>query len=362
MKTILHLIETSGPGGAENMLINLVRNLDSNRYKSIICLLKDGWLNSQLQTLGFQTAVVAQEKSYDFNWFSRIKEVLRQNSVDLMHSHEFAMNSYGSILSCLTDIPIVATVHGKNYYPAKYRRRIAYFFVSKQARMVAVSLDLKNFLTKKLAIRSEDVLVIHNGIDPENYRECDDKDTLRKELDIPIEQPVIGTVGNLYPVKDHKTLLRAAAMITTSFDGATFLIAGRGQLLEELQREAASLGIEKNIRFLGFRNDIPRLLHAMDVFVLPSISEGLPLSVLEAMAAGRPVVASDVGGIREVITDGVTGFLIPPGAPEKLADKLLTLLHRPHAAASMGLAGRARIQQYFSVQKMVREYAALYAC
>ena len=138
------------------------------------------------------------------------------------------------------------------------------------------------------------------------------------------------------------------------------LVAGEGEELAVLQEEALNLGIQENVKFLGFREDVPSLLRAMDVFLLPSLSEGLPLSVLEALALQKPVVASDVGGIPEVVEDGITGYLVPPKNPQALADKILLLLRNPQLAAEFGKEGRKSVEQAFSLEHMIQEYQSLY--
>lgn len=360
MKNVLYLIETSGPGGAENILISLVKNLDRSRYRSFVCLLRDGWLKTQLESLGIETIVVPQYGALDILWLFRIYRLLKHRSIHVMHAHEFAMNVYGSFLSSVTGIPIVATVHGKDYFWVKWRRRLAYRFVARQSVMVSVSEDLKQFVTQRAAINPDRVRIVHNGIDLYRYAESDRPNTVRKELKINDNQPVIGTVGNLYSVKGHTYLLRACAVVARVFPDFVLLVAGRGDQLGALEEEARSLGILGNIRFLGFRDDVPCLLQAMDVFVLPSVSEGLPLSILEAMALGKPVVASNVGGIPEVVKDGITGYLVPPKDPEPLAEKILLLLHHPQVAVYLGQSGRKRVHEAFSLEEMIQKYQRLY--
>lgn len=360
MKNVLHLIETSGPGGAEKVLIRLVENLDRSRYRSLVCLLRDGWLKAQLQSRGIETIVNPQHRSLDFHWLFRLARLLRNRSIHVMHAHEFAMNVYGSILSRMTGIPIVATVHGKNYYWSKWRRCLAYQFVARQSVMVAVSEDLRQFVTQRLAIHPDNIRVVHNGVHLRQHAVSDRRNTIRKEMGINGSQPCIGTVGNLYAVKGQTYLLRACAAVAKEFPDFVLLVAGRGEQLESLEEEARSLGIERNVRFLGFREDVPALLDAIDVFVLPSVSEGLPVSILEAMARGKAVVASNIGGIPEVVKDGMTGYLVPPSDPEALTAKILLFLHHPQLAADMGESGRKRVQEAFSLDKMVQEYQSLY--
>lgn len=360
MKNVLHLIETSGPGGAENVLIRLVENLDRSRYRSLVCLLRDGWLKAQLQSRGIETIVNPQHRSLDFHWLFNLARLLRNRPIHVMHAHEFAMNVYGSILSRMTGIPIVATVHGKNYYWSKWRRCLAYQFVARQSVMVAVSEDLRQFVTQRLAIHPDNIRVVHNGVHLRQHAVSDRRNTIRKEMGINGSQPCIGTVGNLYAVKGQAYLLRACAAVAKEFPDFVLLVAGRGEQLESLEEEARSLGIERNVRFLGFREDVPALLEAMDVFVLPSVSEGLPVSILEAMALGKAVVASNIGGIPEVVKDGTTGYLVPPSDPAALTAKILLLLHHPQLAADLGESGRKRVQEVFSLDKMVQEYESLY--
>lgn len=360
MINILHLIETSVPGGAEKMLLSLVENLDMHRYKSSILLLQDGWLNVQLQKRGFKTILIPQNRSYDFSWLFQMMRVLRDSSVDVMHAHEFAMNTYGSFASVLTGIPIITTVHGKNYYWEKWRRRSAYRLAAKHSKMVAVSEDLKQFLVREVSIKPETIRVLYNGIDSHLYDLNGTGTDIRKQLGINEKQCLIGTVGSLDTVKGHSYFLKAAAKIVETSMDTMFIVAGSGNLLKSLKKETSLLGIEKNVIFLGFREDIPSVLQCMDIFVFPSLSEGLPLAVLEAMAAGKPVVATDVGGIPEVIGDGQTGFLVPPKNPDLLAEKITFLIRDRALRSRFGHSGRARVQKEFSLQNMVEEYQLLY--
>ena len=361
MRTILHLIESSELGGAEKMLVSLVERLDKSQYKSIICLHEDGWLNVQLQKMGFETATIPQNRSFDVRWLLTILSLIKKRKIILIHAHEFAMNVYGSMASAMTGIPIITTVHGKNYYWEKWRRRLAYRFASKQSTMVAVSEDIKKFLNEKVGIKNGRIITIYNGINTDAYYPDNElRGRIRKEFGINSMQPVIGTVGSLSPVKGHTYLLKAAAIVTKTFPDAVFLVAGGGELLGQLQIEASQLGIEKKLIFLGPREDIRALLQDVDIFILPSLSEGLPLSVLEAMACAKPVVATNVGGIPEVIMDGQTGFSVPPRNPEALAEKILLLLKNKSFAEKFGRAGNERVRKEFTFENTWIKYQKLY--
>jgi len=342
------------------MLISLVENLDKTRYRSLVCLLKDGWLNNQFRQRGFETVIIPQRSGLDLRWVTECVKVLQSRSVDLLHAHEFTMNVYGSMAAWKTGIPIITTVHGKSYYGDKGRRRLAYRLVAKNAfRMVAVSENIKQLLMEKVGIQPTRLATIYNGIDSKRYTSSESS-RIREELGISNTAPVVGAVGNLYPVKGHTYLLRAAVHVLRHFPDAIFPIIGRGELLPALQKEAMDLGITNNILFLGFREDIPNLLQTMDIFVLPSLSEGLPLSVLEAMASGKPVVVTRVGGNAEVVSDGETGFLIEPKDPEALASKIILLLKDKSLGHHLGRNGQKRVSEKFSVERMVQSYQQLY--
>lgn len=360
-KTILHLIETSGPGGAEKMLISLVENLDKSRYQSLIGLLRDGWLNTQFRLRGFETVIIPQRRGLDAGWVYKCIKLIRQKHVDLLHAHEFTMNVYGSIAAWNTGVPVITTVHGKGYYGDNWWRRLAYRFVARQVfQMVAVSVDIRRLLIERIGVRSHNLVTIYNGIDSKAYCPSEGREQMRKELGIAETAPVIGTIGNLYPVKGHTYLLKAAGRVVRMFPESLFLIVGRGGLLQNLQEEARQFGIERNVRFLGFREDIPNLLQAMDLFVLPSLSEGLALSLLEAMSAALPVIATDVGGNPEVVLDGETGFLVPPKDPESLALKIMFLFRNRSLAQKLGVNGQQRVEEKFNLERMVSAYQQFY--
>jgi glycosyltransferase involved in cell wall biosynthesis len=361
-KTVLFTIETSGPGGAEKMLISLADSLDRARFRPVVCLLRPGWLLDQLRARGLTTHVVPLARTADPAWVRSMRTLLRDEQVAVMHAHEFYMNSYCALLSRLTGVPSVTTVHGRNYSGDKWYRRAAYRAVARNSRMIAVSDGIADFLEQSVGVPRRRQTIIRNGIDCQAFAASDRvRAEVRAELGLLAHQPVIGCLGNLYPVKGHTHLIDAAAVVCRRFPDAVFLFAGRGQLLDSLQRQAAALGIAGNMRFLGFREDSARLLSAMDIFAMPSLSEGLPLSILEAMAAERAIVASAVGGIPEVIVDGSQGLLVPAGDHGALARAILSHLDDRPRAAAMSAAARAKVVADFSLATMTGTYERLYS-
>jgi glycosyltransferase involved in cell wall biosynthesis len=356
-RKVLQLIETSGPGGAEKMLVNLVGELSKGEFHPIVCLRKEGWLNNQLQESGCETKIVPHNGYINSAWFRQLSKLIQAEEICVIHAHEFAMNTYGSILSGLTGVPVITTVHGKSYYHEMWRRRFAYRLIARWSKMVAVSEDIRTFLITQVGIKEDRVVTIHNGIDVKAYRDRSQGESAQQNGRT---EYVIGAVGSLYPVKGHTYLLKALAIVLKSQPHVVCKIAGQGRLLHQLQAEAADLGIANQVTFLGLRHDIPQILQSIDVFVLPSLSEGLPLSVLEAMAAGKAVIATDVGGISEVVQNERTGFVVPPKDPEALASRILQLMADQAVAKRLGRAGREQVKRDFSLSTMTKQYETLY--
>lgn len=360
LQTILYLSTSSGPGGAERVISNLSASLDPARYRAILCLFRPGWIQEHTENRGVRTYVIPTQGMFDWRWVLRVKRLLKDEHVDLIHAHEFDANVQGTFVAALSGVPLVATVHGKNYFWEKLRRRLAYQWVSRNATMVAVSENLKQFIVEKVGVDSGHVKVVYNGVDLLPHCGPADIDQCRKELDLPTGDQIVGVVGNLYPVKGHQYLIAAIPAVLAKCPNTTFIFAGRGQLEGELKEQAHQLGVAQKVRFLGLRQDIPRILAVLHAFVLPSLSEGLSMAILEAMVAGKPVIATDVGGNPELVEDSETGYLVPSQNSQALADRLISLLMNRDRALQFGKVGQLRAQGQFSLRTMVREYQGIY--
>jgi glycosyltransferase involved in cell wall biosynthesis len=361
---VLHLIESSEPGGAEAVLLSIAKGLRDKGHTSVAGLLQPGWLHDELKQCGIPTVLVDQRRAYDLGCLRTLSRLVRRLQIDIIHSHEFMMNVYGSLAGSYEGVPVISTVHGKNYYPLRRRRRLAYrIIVSRLSTMVAICEDMKRFLTARIGIPKDSILTVHNGIDSRPFERAAGEAAVaatKRELSIPADSPVVGTVGMLVPEKDHSTFLKAAQLVVRQWPGAIFLVIGSGRLQDSLMAEASRAGIENRVRFAGFRSDIAALLHAMDVYVCSSVSEGLSLSILEAMAAAKPVVATDVGGNPELVVDDATGFVVPARDPSRLAERITFLLEHDELARELGRNGQRRVEQRFTLGHMVDSYEALY--
>lgn len=359
---ILQLLESSGIGGAEQVVVDLCGHLRTDGHQVSVVTLKSGWMTKKLSEIKVESMIIENRRSVDPRFFRELVRIIRERRVDLIHSHEFLMNMYGTAASMVTRRPIVATVHGKGYYIDKWRRRAVYRLVARRAfRTVAVSEDLKRHLVERIRLAPSDIAVICNGVDLERFRTGDEEQSRRLRHEFGLSGIVVGAIGNLYPVKGHIHMIRAARLILDQFDEANFVVIGKeteysGRLREEVER----LRLTDRFRFLGFRDDVPEILHLIDIFVLPSNEETFSIVTTEALAASKPVVATRCGGPEGIITDGKNGFLVPPGNPEQLAEKVLELIRNPSLRRAFGEEGFRLVREKFTTQAMFCNYRRLY--
>jgi glycosyltransferase involved in cell wall biosynthesis len=343
------------------MLVRLATGLGPG-YRSEAALIRDRWLGATLRGRGVPVTILRYASHRFAVTLRDLVKLIRARGVAVLHTHEFFMNTLGLMASRLTGVPFVATVHGRNYYSDRARRRIAYRLIGRFAgRLVTVSEANKRFLAERVGIPPRRVQVIPNGVPLDDKASAAARSALRESLGLNQDHAIIGTLGSLYPVKGHSYLIDAAPAILGRFPQAVLLIVGQGGLREELEADAARLGIAARVRFLGHREDVHDLLSIYDIFVLPSLSEGMPLALLEAMAAGLPAVASQVGGVTEVLEDRKTGFLVPPGDSRALADAIMTLLGNPPLANELAAAARQMAATRFSLAGMLRAYEGVYS-
>ena len=290
---------------------------------------------------------------------SAMRDASGGDGIGVVHSHEFAMAVYGAAAARRVNAAHVITMHGGRYYAERWRRRAALRWAARRSNaLVAVSRATGTDLSKTLGLDAKAVTVVPNGIP---FR-SGSRARLRQELGVADDAILIVAIGNLYPVKGHRVLLRALAGLPRGVTAATWhlAIAGRGgeeSALRALSREA---GLERQIHLLGFRSDVPDILAAADIFVMPSLSEGLPLALVEAMAASLPVIASDVGGIPEVAERNAEALLVAPGDAAALTAALARLLGDGALRASLGAAAHGRAIRDFSIDRMGDAYERLY--
>lgn len=361
---ILHLIQTSGPGGAEKLLLSLTQN-SNDKYTHKVGLLKNGWLCKKLQDRGVAVKIIPSGGSFDIKLIRGLVNLVKKEKIDLIHSHLLDMNFYSCLAAYFAKVPHISTEHGDVHHASKtidLKTKAKAKAISRFSdRIVFVSEFTKESFRTIATVSDEKAVVIYNGIDPERYEIPVDIRIKKAEIGIKQDEFVIGNVGNLYPVKGQIYLIKAAKIVLKEFPKTKFLIIGRGELENHLKKEANALGIESHIKFLGFREDVKELLKIMDIYVLPSLSEGLPLSLIEAMASKVPVVATGVGGIPEVIGDGINGFLITPADSDALASKIIHLLKDRSFADNFVAQSHKKIQKEFNLHTMLNKYSEIYS-
>jgi len=361
--TILHTIETGGPGGAETVLLNLVSNLDTSRFRSLVLLPGGRWLPGQLQERKIPTVIAKSNAWYDLHLPRAMAHWVRREGVDLIHSHLPDQNFYSCCVGRLTACKVIVTYHGTPglFTNKGMRGAIKSWLVRHAATAVVVVSDYLRRLFVEAGFPAEKIVRIYNGVDLNRFaRGAGGR--LRGELGFPDNARLIGMVANLRPSKGYEYFVQAARQVTDSIPEARFVVVGERE--EGIARQLESLlrqwGLEDRFAFLGFRADVPEILADLDVFVLSSVSEGLSIATIEAMAAGKPVVVTRSGGPPEVVEDGRTGLLVPPADPQALASRICELLRNPGLAATLSRNARAEAESRFSLARMIREYESLY--
>lgn len=363
MKKLLYLIESDDPGGAENVTLALTKHF-RHQYHIVIGCLWRGWIYNQLIAIGLDPIVIPTDSGpVDFKLLHHLIRLIKRERISLIHSHLFDINFYSSVAGKIAKVPHLCTEHGDIHHPLKTSKKNLI-----KAKILSLCSDKIVFVSKytKTAFCNISKLpkgksaVIYNGIELCNFGKSIDIKKKKIQLGLRLEDPVVGSVGSLYPVKGQIYLLKAAKKLLQKFPNVKIIIIGRGELENKLKEEAKNLNITDHVLFLGFREDTHELLKAMDVFVLPSLSEAMPLALIEAMACGLPTIASNVGGISEVIDDGLTGFIIPPADPEALADRITYLLENPQCAIEIGKKALQKVKANFDLQTMIKNYSSIY--
>ena len=362
---ILWLVDHLGYGGAihgaATYYLNTIPLLNKSDFNAILCVLrKKDSLTKQFEDKGINICHLGRNK-FDPRTLFDINKIIRKENINIIHAHGYGSANFGRLIKIINKIPVIVHAHDDDRnYPLP--QKIAdYLLRNLTDQAIAISEAVRVSCIKKRNIREEKVIVLLNGI-PLNDFVAPDKsriEKVRKRLGIKQESNVIGTVARLREEKGVKYLIQSAVKILDTFQDAVFLIAGDGPLRNELVDLTKKLGLENKVVFAGFCEDIPSILSIINIVVVPSISEGLGIAVLEAMAMGKPIVATSVGGIIEILRDGETGLLIPPKDPSIMADKINFLINNKNEARRLGLNAKeeSKIHDNIAhVQKLGQKY------
>lgn len=356
--TILQLIHSDGYGGAESMLLSLHQQLRERDICCLVGLIGGGWLSDHLQTQSEDFISLKFKHTADYGLIREIREVISQRKVDLIHTHSTRMNFYGGVAAHLSQVPVVATFHGKDFQ-GRWKGLWQMAVTHCSDRLVAVSEDLSREMHRR-KWPSRLIQVIPNGIEPGNSPTNLEREHARRELGIDLRSLVVGSAGRLEPIKNYSDLLLAMAPVMRKIPKCRLVLIGDGSLLEDLKNQAKSLGIANRTLFTGKRLDCRHLMAAMDLFVLCSKSEGLSISILEAMSAQTPIVATCVGGNAELVLPDVTGELVSPEDPKELSKTILALIQCPSLLQKMGKSARQHVLDHYTLDSMTDQYQSLY--
>ena len=363
---VAELAGSSSYGGGERYLELLLDRMDRTRFHPLLICPEPGSFIGRMEARGVETHLVHLAPLFNPIALWRLIRLLVQKRVTILQTHGARANVYGRIAGWLAGVPVViSTVHNslKDYEVSPFKRW-AYVMVLRLTlplvqRIICVSDATRRDVIDECPAVGRKALTVHNGVDPSSFRLQPDRQKNRLELGIP-QGPVLVTIGRLTEQKGHQYLLAALSGLLDTWPELCCLFVGEGEQHETLQRLAQDLGVERACRFVGVREDIADILAAATLCVLPSLSEGFPFVLLEALAMGCPVVATSVNGVPELIDGHRTGLLVPPRDPQALAVAIRSLLSDPLAASRMASAGQALVRERFTVDRMVANTTAVF--
>lgn len=359
--SILHLSADLHLAGAQNVLIGLINGLDREKFKSHVLSLKGGILAERIDQKYCTLTIMRPDSVFDFKIIRKILEIIRQDNVRIIHAHGFDAGYYGAIASAISKETVCLLHYHGRYWKEKLRRRLITWLACFLAqKVVCASWSLTQEMKKTLYLPQDKLIALYNGIDFKGLENPGHQQSLRDEFKLGEDIVLIGNVANLYPVKGQKFLIEAAKIIIDQGVNARFLIVGDGPLKEALKNQARELGIENEVLIAGQREDIPAILSSLDVFVLCSLSEEISLALLEAMAARKPVVVTDVGGNKEVVDAGVNGLLVKPYNAEELAAAIIRCIRDKELSTKISQQAFEKISREFNLKMMINNIEKLY--
>ena len=360
---VVEILATGSNGGAQEHLYSLLTRLDPSRYEASVVALSNGSSVRKLQRAGISLVVI--DSPDDAVAVGALAAHLAEVRPDVIHNHMFRAETVGTRAAMALEAIghrrpyIVSTVHSSRVRSAADREDVRRL-TSEMDQLIAVSKAIERKIDAEGRNVGVPISLIYNGVDLDRYAPQEPCSTLRDEYGMEPGSRVVGVVARLEPEKGHPTLLDAWPQVLREVPGAYLLVVGEGSQREALERHAAELRVAHRVVFTGRRDDVPAVTAALDVAVLPSYREAQGLSVLEAMSLSRPVVASNVGGIPEMIDDGLTGLLVPPHDAPALANAITRLLVDHPYADAIARRGHDFVHERFCVEQMVRAIEEIY--
>ncbi len=370
---VLHLIASFDVGGTERQAAELLKRLDRERFVvRLAALRREGPLYPEVATYFDEVPEFRLTSFYNANaakQLFRLRAFLLRERIDILHAHDFYAGILGGAAARLAGVRLLACQRHLRLSDRRFHEWGTRLIYKMASRLLVNSEAIRDHIRTGSGLDTGKIVVIRNGLIPTEATDGNPaselnrrsrRDALRRELGLDPDVKLVGMVARLQPVKGHRHFIEAAAKVARTVPEAHFVFVGDGALRSEIEEQAASLGLAGRAHLLGERSDAAQIPEAFDVAALSSLSEGLPNAVMEAMAAGTPVVATAVGGVTELIEDGVTGLLVPPADAEAMAERLIFALTYPAQRTAIGATGQRFIQERFGMSRMVNAVERLY--
>lgn len=363
---VLHLIAPTTLAGAERVILNLVEHIDLMKFEPMVCSFvffkrKENLFVNELIKRKQRNYVILMRKTFDFINILDIVKIIKKNRIDILHTHGYRSDIIGLVCARLSKRPVVSSVHGWTTSTLKVRRyefidRLALIFFN---RIIAVSNKVEQSLIKAGVPRRK-IKLLPNAIDYTGNNQDEVRYELQKKLGLEKKTKIVGTVARLSCEKGIDFLIYAVKEVIKEKDDVVLVIVGEGREQEKLTLLSERIGLKNRVIFYGFESNISKIYSNLDFFVLPSLTEGTPMALLEAMAFGVPVIASNVGEVPKIIRDGENGILVEPGNHKMLAEKIAYVLTHPSEARRMADAARKTIELEYDIRKWIRNIEGVY--
>ncbi|QOJ28797.1 MAG: glycosyltransferase family 4 protein [Ignavibacteriales bacterium] len=362
---VLHTIRQGSVGGGETYLYNLVKSLDRSRFEPVVLSFTEGEMVDRLRSQGITTHVIYTEKPFAVHLYTKVKKLIIDEKIDFVHIHGTRAATNTLIPARMAGVPAIYTVHGWSFHTGNnklvtWSRILSEKFITRFADQTVCGSEADLTEGRKHCPAGRYNL-IHNSIDSNSFNPEVVTSSFREENGYSSGDFIVSFIARMTFQKDPQTFIRAIPLVLKSVPDAKFLMVGDGELKEEAMALAVELKIEQNIRFLPFSKNVKEVLKAVDVFVLPSLWEVIPLALLEAMAMKKLCIGTDIPGTTEALKDGVNGFLFKTGNEKELAEKMLAAYAVRDSRELLTSSARKTVTEHFDLKQLVRKNQALYA-
>ncbi|MBF0358964.1 MAG: glycosyltransferase [Magnetococcales bacterium] len=364
-RRILHLFTSLPVGGAENLLLSLLKKLDTSKYHSTICCIRDkNVIGNEIEKMGFKVLELGllEKGGFDRKIVSAIAEVIKSEEIEIVHSHLYHANLYGRLAARRAEIPAIISIHNTYADQRKWHRHLMNRFLASfhTTAIIAGSEEIRQDIIRYDRVDPSLIQVIANSVDLTISESQLSREEARSRLGIPHDTLVFGTVGRLEEQKGHRFLIDAMHTLKKQQIYPILLLIGSGRQEKNLREQIERLGLLDQVRLLGTRRDLGDLFRSLDIFVMPSLWEGLSLAMLSAMGAGLPVVATDVGGVTGVLGEDEFGLRVEPGNAQALADSMERLINNPQERENFAKKGQQHIMENYSDANLVARLGEIY--